>query len=84
MSTYTTARPISLGQLADELGTDALSMSDDGTERTITCHDENVTEAQLQAAVDAHQPSAPIPSVDARLQGQFNDLIDLLVDQGVI
>lgn len=56
MSTYTTPRPVNLAQLAspNELNTDALSMDDDGTERTVTCHDPAITQAQLQAAVDAH------------------------------
>lgn len=54
MSTVTTTRPVDLEQLADELGTGALSMSDGGTERTVTCHDVTITRATLQAAVDAH------------------------------
>lgn len=53
MSTYTTPRPVDLRQLAEEMGTDELSMRDDGTERTITCYGA-ITQAQLEAAVDAH------------------------------
>lgn len=66
MSTYTTERPIDLAQLAIELGTQEaparLSMSDDGTERTITCHDEAVTQEALEAAVEAHVPAPPKPT----------------------
>jgi type II secretory ATPase GspE/PulE/Tfp pilus assembly ATPase PilB-like protein len=54
MSTVTTARLIDLGQLAAKLGDAPLSISDDGTSRVITCHDETVTQATLQTAVDIH------------------------------
>ena len=53
MSTVTTNKPINLGQLSVELGA-ACSMVSQDDSRTITCHDEAITEAQLQAAIDAH------------------------------
>jgi len=54
MSTVTTARPTNLRQLSEELGGAPLSSSATASGTTITCHDENVTQAQLQAAIDAH------------------------------
>jgi len=52
----TVAQPIDLGQLAGELDDAAsLSMSEDGATRVVTAHD-TTTEAQLQAAIDAHVP----------------------------
>lgn len=64
MITAITGRPINLAQLAGELSDPPtpLSMRDDGTEREITCHDEAVTQAQLDAAIDAHVPAPPPPS----------------------
>lgn len=67
MSTQTTTDgAINLAQLSVELGTNALTMSDDGTERTITCHDATITKSQLEAAVAAHVP-APPPPTDAEV-----------------
>lgn len=54
MSTVTTTRAVNLGQLASELGSTDLSMTDDGTTRVVACYDPAITQAQLQAAVDAH------------------------------
>ena len=56
MSTVTTTWLVNLGQLAAELTTPPapLSMDDDGTQRIIACHDATISQAQLQAAVDAH------------------------------
>lgn len=80
MSAITTARPINLAQLAAELADPpaALSMTDDGTERTITAHDDTTTAEALQAAVDAHEP-APTVTTEAWLRQQINDLTDLIL-----
>lgn len=52
MSTTTTTKPINLDQLTTELGGAGLSMSDDGSERTITT--DQVDQATLDSAVTAH------------------------------
>jgi hypothetical protein len=82
MSTATTTRAIDLAQLGAELADPPapLSMSDDGTERTITCHDDTITQTQLQAAVDAHVPAPPPPSAASLLQAQVDELSDLTFD----
>lgn len=84
MSTLTTTRPIDLLQLGAELGTHDLSAMGADGECTITCHDEAITQAELEAAVDAHVPAPPPPSAYERLQDQFNELLDFLIDIGVI
>lgn len=73
MAAVSTTRAIDLAQLATELDA-ALSMSDDGAERTITCHDGAVTQAQLQAAVDAHVPAPPAPTEGEALREQVTAL----------
>lgn len=87
MTTVTTTRPLDLAQLAAELGTDALSMRDDDTGRTITCHDDTVTQAQLEAAVEAHVPAATPPSdaevianLKARLLATEQTLDQIIID----
>lgn len=74
-ATVTTTRPIDLGQLAAEVGS-PLTMSDDGTERTVSALDETTTQAALQAAVDAHTP-VEIPSAATLMQAQLDELTDL-------
>lgn len=86
----TTTRPIDFIQLTQELGTPedpaSMSISDDGTERTITAHDEDVTEEELQAAVDAHVPNEEVQlSIEERLTiaqqeiQAHQELIDALI-----
>lgn len=81
MTTVTTTRPINLAQLAAEIGTTEapapLTMVDDGETRAITSLDESVDEAALQAAVDAHEPTPPPPSVESLMQAQLDELTDL-------
>lgn len=90
MSTFTTTRSIDLGQLTDELGGVGLSLSDNGTERTITCHADTITQDMLEAAIEAHvpAPSAPtdaevIANLKARLlaveQTQDQIIVDALM-----
>lgn len=55
MSEVATSRPVSLGQLAAELGSKPLSARLGGSGQTVViCHDPAVTQTALQAAVDAH------------------------------
>lgn len=56
ITTATTTRPVDLGQLANELGSTALSANTHGDETTVTCHDDGVTAEDLQVAVDSHVP----------------------------
>jgi len=54
MISVTTTKVINLDQLDRELGRVGLVCRDDGTTRVVGAPDDNVTQAQLQAAVDAH------------------------------
>lgn len=76
MSTCETSQPIALSQLATELGTDALSMSDNGEARTITCHDETVTQEQLEAAVEAHVPAPPPMTPEEQISSLQQEVAD--------
>lgn len=53
MSTVTTTRPINVAQFAFEFG-QPITASQSGSQTTIDCEVPTVTQAQLQAAVDAH------------------------------
>lgn len=81
-SAVVTQRPIDLAQLAAGLADPpaSLSMNDDGTERTITCHDETITQETLEAAVEAHVPAEPPPSAASLIQAQVDELTDLTVE----
>lgn len=79
MSTVTTTRPINILQLGDELGTSELSVLDRGEDRDVTCHDDAFTEAQLQAAVDAHVPAPPPQTAEAWLKEQIYAIQDWLL-----
>lgn len=85
MSSTTTERPIDLATLAAELGGVGLSMTEIGTQRTITCDDESVTVEALQAAVDAHaSPPPPAPSLEERLavaQAELAEIARLLAER---
>jgi expansin (peptidoglycan-binding protein) len=54
MSAVTTTRLINLGQLAAEMAGKPLSALGDQGTTTVTCHDPAVTQAALQAAINAH------------------------------
>lgn len=58
------SKPVDLAQLAAEVGA-ALSASD--TELVVADPASKVTAAQLRAAVDAHTPGPPAPSIIDRL-----------------
>lgn len=91
MSSVTTTRPIDLGQLAQSplvggsVETPApLSMMNTGDERTITSHDEAITQAQLEAAIEAHVPEPPPPSAEeviAQLQQQVAEQAAAIEEQ---
>lgn len=87
MSIVTTARPIDLVQLGEELAAAVglaepvgLSMSDNGEQRTIRCDNEAITETILDDVIDAHTPAPPTPGVGSRLQAQVDELTDLFME----
>lgn len=84
--TVSTTDPVDLAQLTDELNGASLSarLDDDGT--TITCHDPEITETELQAAIDAHEPPPAPPTAEehlASLQAQIDEITDLILEGGI-
>ena len=80
----TTTKEINLAQLDSELKAGGLNMdSKDGT-HTISAIDEKITDAQLQAAIDAHvaQPN-PEPTLDDKLASVGLSVADLKTALGL-
>lgn len=75
----TTTRTIDLAQLASEVDCDALSARTADGSTTVTCHAGSLTNAQLQAAVDAHTPAPPPLTATQLLQAQIDELTDLMM-----
>lgn len=77
MSTITTPKRIDLSGLATALGGIALSMTDDGTTRTITGE---VDQATLQAAVDAQAEPPDLATLAANQQVIDDALVQAITD----
>jgi hypothetical protein len=73
-----TTKKINLAQLDAELKAGGLSMDSLNGTNTITANDPKITDAQLQAAVDAHvaKPN-PEPTINEKLESVGLSVADL-------
>jgi antitoxin component HigA of HigAB toxin-antitoxin module len=80
----TTTKKINLAQLDAELKAGGLNMESLNGTNTITAIDSKITDAQLQAAVDAHvaQPD-PEPTVNQKLESVGLSVADLKAALGL-
>jgi antitoxin component HigA of HigAB toxin-antitoxin module len=80
----TTTKEINLAQLDAELGAGGLNMDSLNGTNTITAIDPKITDAKLQAAVDAHlaQPD-PEPTINQKLESVGLSVADLKAALGL-